>query len=229
MTNRILLHDNHMEHCFCEICVAHKLSQMDNSIPIIRNHIEQMQLRREVHLGRMFNITKQQILYGKRYKDVCLHISNNPRHYTQFRSWAAKQPFYQRFVRGNEVLQREFKQHCQFVNDAALCVEKWSNIRTNLTDQRITHIDVRTLSVHNLARASSMNWCIWYNAQCGGTTNRPDPDEDGTYSAEDTERIFELILDDGVLDTINYDPIRATSLMKTTTFKVIRFCRAITE
>ena len=63
----------------------------------------------------------------------------------------------------------------------------------------------------------------------GSGADQPDPGEDGTYSADDTERIFQLVLDDGVLNTINYNPARATSLMKMTTLKVIRFCRDITK
>ena len=184
---------------------------------------------KELHLDRSFIRTKQAILWGKRYHDMAMNRLHNPRRYTQFRSWAKKQPCYQQFIDGSLTLQRNFSDHCDYVNDARTCLENWEVIKSNLCDDRITHIDVRKLDIHQLARAKLMTWCIYYNGQCGGKKSPPDPEEEGIYDSNDVDRIYNFVINDPLMTMIDHQPNKATSLMKTTTLKVIRHCRSVTE
>lgn len=223
--NWFLLLHNHDETCFCAICRESKLTLMDDQLQSLRQQITHiMPMQREARLTAVFSITKQLILVGKRYKDVCLNPTNNPRLYQQFKSWAKKQPYYQRFLDGSARSKKEFDDHCDFVNDAASCAENWEAILMNLTDQRITNIEARTLIVESFARAASMSWCLYYNAKCGTRLILPCPNDEETYSSDDVENIFRYIVNSEVLGKIGHNSVVAASLMKSVTLKVIRHC-----
>lgn len=230
MNNSFLYVENHDASCFCRICREQKLRIMDDRIHTLQAEIKhRLPFEREKRLNAVFSVTKKMILSGKKYKDTCLNIANNPRMFTQFRSWANTQPMYFRYIHGTDKLKKKFSDHCKFVNDAATCAENWEKIVANLTDERITNIKAKTLDVHQLARATSMNWCIYYNSKCGRTSNVPDADEPGTYSMEDANNIRDLIVQNGVLTRIEHNPVVASSLMKSVTLKVIKHCRDISE
>ena len=202
---------------------------MNDQLPVIRHSIHQAKQIREIHLNTRFNKTKEYILRGKKYHDIAMSLVNNPRRYKQFRSWAKNQPCYQRLVNGSPTLQKDFSDHCDLVNNAVKCAEHWEVIKSNICDERITHVDVRKLEIDQLARAKSLTWCIYYNGQCSGFKNPPDPDEEGVYDTDDVNRIFEFVVNNPVMTKIDHQPNKATSLMKTTSLKVISHCRSLTE
>ena len=199
---------------------------MDSRMDVLHRQITiALPRAKYIKLTASFNITKREILAGKRYKDVCLDVRNNPRLYTQFRSWARKQQRYQRYIHGTNKHKKIFDEHCNYVNDAAICAENWQKIVDNLNDERITNIDARTLDVHQLARASTLNWCFYHNARCTPTAIVPEPGEEGTYTRDDVKELHALIVNHGVLDRIEYNPVVASSLMKSVTLETLKTCR----
>ena len=125
---------------------------------------------------------------------------------------------------GSTRSKNEFDEHCDFVNNAASFAENWETIIKNLTDERITNIEAKTLSVECFARAASMSWCLYYNTKCGTRVIIPSPSDEETYSPDDVENVFRCIVNSGVLGKIGHNPIVAASLMKSVTLKVIRHC-----
>ena len=66
--------------------------------------------------------------------------------------------------------------------------------------------------------------CFNHSARCG-TSTAPEPGEEGTYNRNDVNEVHDLILNHGVLDTIEYDPVIAASFMKSVTLKIMQTCR----
>ena len=149
---------------------------------------------------------------------------NNRRLLVKFQSWAREQPRYQWFVHGSEKDKKASEKHCEYINDCATCVEKWEKIASNLNDPRITNIDARTLNMYQLARSSTKTWCFYHNTRCG-TSTAQEPGEEGTYNRNGVNEVHDLILNHGVLDTIEYDPVIAASFMKSVTLKIMQTCR----
>ena len=67
---------------------------------------------RETRAMAVFEVTKEQIIIGKLYKDTCMATT----HLKYFKCWAKKQPFYAEFVNGDIKQQKEFNDHCKLVN-----------------------------------------------------------------------------------------------------------------
>ena len=218
--------ENHDGNCFYGNCRQLRLQAMGINLDTLYQRVRVTLPRaRDNELTALFNIRKREILAGKRYRDISLHPMNNPRLLERFKCWARTQQRYQRFIHGTEKLKKDFDDHCKYINDCATCAEKWSAITLNLNDARITNIDARALSVNQLARAVSLNWCLYHNARCTPTTAPPEPGEEGTYSRDDVREVHDLILNQGVLDKINYDPVVTASFMKSVALAIMKTCR----
>ena len=219
--NIFLLWQNHDATCFCEHCRRGKLHHIGHeSVQMLREMIvNRLITERQRRANALFEITKTQILYGKQYKDKCLAGTR----YTNFKCWAKTQPYYHNYVTGTSVRQKEFTRHCEHINSASICFDKWDTIVSNLTDPRITHINARTLSVENLAHAVTIEWCLYYNSKCGGAPVTGD--EENLYLMSDVDDIFRCILQNGILDRINHDPKVAASFGKQLSLRMIRYCR----
>ena len=218
--------ENHDGNCFCENCRYQQLQAMGINLNTLYQRVTiTLPRARENKLLALFNIRKREILAGKRYKDISLNPTNNPRLLENFKSWARTQQRYQRFIHGTESLKKEFENHCAYINDCAICAEKWSTITSNLNDPRITNIDARALSVNQLARAVTLNWCLYHNARCTPNASPPEPGEEGTYSRDDVREVHDLILNQGVLDKIEYNPVVAASFMKSVALEIMKTCR----
>ena len=183
MTNGLSTDDvrGHAVTCFCVRCRAKNVTVInDRYIPLVDNRRKVHELRSmmlEVLPGELqrandtvFEVTRRMIIHGKVYRDACLEGTD----YELFKPWAKKQPFYQEFVHGTKVQQREFARHCQLVNDCAYVYDKWDGIVSNLQDKRMTFIQARNFTVAKFRAATVMNWCIIENehARTGSAPRR---------------------------------------------------------
>ena len=223
--NVFLMSQDHDGTCFCEQCRTARLAGLSTkSIQLLRRDVmNSLPTQKKTKENTLFATTLKEIVAGKEYKNRCLLGTR----YSNFASWAKTQPMYHRFSTSNNFArQKEFKDHCKYINDAAICFDNWNTIITNLTDQRITHINARTFPVGNFAHAKSMEWCLSYNIKCGGAR----PDDIGNvgldiYNQTDVTRIFRKIVDDGILDQIEHDPKTCASFAHQLSLRMIRYCR----
>ena len=86
----------------------------------------------------------------------------------------------------------------------------WDYIVTNLTDVRMTNIDVKKFSINQLYRARKLSWCIDYN-ELNRTPGRQDP-ENPSYSEEKYLSILRFVHSIGILNDAEYDPVIASCI-----------------
>ena len=175
--NMFLLNDRddndvqaHPRTCFCVRCRAIEVAEIhDRYIPYhddlrmlneLRHMVVNVLPKRLVKAQeRVFEITRALIVYGKTYKEVALKNGD----YTLFKCWAKTQFYYQEFINGSRQAQKEFDNHCQFVNDCAYVYDNWDKIVNNLTNESLTNLNARTFTVGKFREAVDFNWCISEN------------------------------------------------------------------
>lgn len=224
LPNLFLLEQNHIhnENCFCRLCrqrCADAIIGPQRVKDYLRNLItHDLPLEREGQSDAVFKTTKQQIVLGKVYKDECL--SDNT--YRYFKSWAKQEPVYQPLVNGSNKQQKEFKRHCQHINETSYCFENWEKIVSNLTDSRMTYIDARNFSVHYFYLSASIDWCLEYNEK----VSPKERSRDGLpYSSAQIDDIFHHIVDSGILQDIEHDPRLAAVIGGQLQRKMTSYCR----
>lgn len=218
------LQDHDHATCFCERCRSGKLNLLANKTiqRLRRDVLTTLPTQKNVKENSVFETTLQEIVNGKEYKDRCLTGTR----YSNFGSWAKKQPMYHRFAHSESYARKkEFTDHCAYINDAAICYENWDEIVSNLTDRRMTHINARSFPVENFAHAKSLEWCLSHNIKCGGKRLDDGQTPLDIYNQSDVARIFGKIVDDGILEQMEYDPKTCASFAHQLTLKMIRYCR----
>ena len=149
LPNNFLLDRLHDEYCLCMQCKVIKLNRAsDRGTNWLRDSmLNNLTNSRSAKGKAVFKVTIQQIINGKIYKTMYLEGTG----VNFFKVWAKRQPFYTRYVNGTEDEKKEFDDHCQLINDAALCYDYWENIIHNLTNRRYD-----TLSTHKCFRLVSL-------------------------------------------------------------------------
>ena len=200
LVNSTIINGAHLNHCFCSICREEKkrgLEQRQLSIYELYHYAFGSSLRREeVQLNALFRNTLKRIITLKVYHDKCL-LSAHGR-YTRWGVWARNQPHF----RHGRISEKEFKKVCNEVRQACLVFDGWESIVRNLTDPRITKIDVRKLSINLLYRFRSMANCIDYNESLRNPRNTEEP-ANLEYKFRNIMRFIEST---GIISDVEDDP-----------------------
>ena len=109
---------------------------------------------REIRSERLFENTLDQIENGKAQHDACLRGSG----LKKWKLYAKKQEQFKMLP--NTMLTRISTED---LNNCRVCYDRWDDIVRNLSDPRLSNIEVSTLSVHYLRQAASRTWCEMYN------------------------------------------------------------------
>ena len=168
--------------------------------------------RRNRVLHEVFNNSLDTIVYGKAFKETCLHGTG----YKYFKAWAKhEQPF-------SDFPDKEFNALCRQVNECCWVFENWEKIVQNLTDQRITEIDARSLSVSQLYKAKNIDWCLQLNDTLRSNSKKND---DPLYPQDKFNDIFQHIVASGIFDDIEHNPSLAANLGGRLQSAMITYCR----
>ena len=221
--NLFLLDNRHDPTCFCVLCRQRRADGIigqDRTEESLRQTVQiNLPRDRKARSYAVLEVTKEQIVFGKLYKEVCLAGTR----FTYFKSWAKRQPAYQIYLAGNEELKLEFDNHCQDVNDAAFCFDHWDKVVANLTDRRMYAIDARSFSVHYFSKAASIDWCLEYNEKV--CRKKPSHGGEQLYSQVQIDNIFQDIINTGILDTIEHDERIAASIGSQLQRRMVSYCR----
>ena len=116
--NNFLLDRLHDEYCLCMRCKVIKLNlASDRGANWLRDSmLNNFPTSRSLKSRAIFKVTIQQIIYGKKYKTMCLEGTG----VNFFKVWAKRQPCYARYVNGTDEEKLKLDDHCQLINDAAL-------------------------------------------------------------------------------------------------------------
>ena len=217
--NLFLSETLHNAECFCPPCRQRNVAAINDKreASLRQRLVDDLAQERQARSSALFEVTKQQILYGKLYKDICM--ANTRLKY--FKCWAKKQPVYQRFVNGDKERKQEFNKHCQLVNESAYCFDNWELIVSNLTDRRMTSIDARSFSVAYFASAGSIDWCLEYNEK----VRKSGSSKERLYSRDQVDAIFQQIVASGILDDIEHNEQVAASIGNQLQRKMVAYCR----
>ena len=200
LQNNIRINGAHLTHCFCPICREGKtrdLEQRQLSIDeLYRNAFGRSLRREEVQLNTLFRNTLKRIIMLKVYHDKCL-LSAHGR-YSRWGAWARKQPQFAQ----ERIPDKEFKRISNDVRQACLVFAGWESIVCNLTDPRITKIDVRKLSINQLYRFRKMANCIDYNEALRTPGNIDEP----AYPEFKFRNIMGFIDSTGIISDVDEDP-----------------------
>ena len=209
-------HNVVMYNCFCAVCRPLRLRQVKGlvmtRIALYNEFMNHLPDRRNTVLGEVFNNTLDTIVYGKVYKDTCLCGTN----YTYFKAWAKHEHPYSNFS------DKEFNKLCRQVNECCCVFDKWEQIVLNLTDQRITEIDVRSLSVSQLYQAKNIDWCLQLNDTLRCKSKKRD---DPLYPPDKFNNIFQHIVASGIFDDIQHNPSLAANFGGRLQSAMITYCR----
>ena len=202
----IRVNGTHVIHCFCANCRAEKKSELEQRQlsyhELYRNAFGSLLRREEVQLNALYRTTLKRIVTLKVYHDTCLNSAGG--RYSRWGAWARKQPY---FCSGR-IPEKLFKRICAEVNQACAVFSGWDNIVRNLTDPRITNIDVRKLSINLLYRFRSMAKCLDYNEslRTPGTIDEP------AYPEHKFRNIMRFINSTGIINDVDEDPSRVAMI-----------------
>ena len=222
--NAFLLNELHNDTCFCVPCRRNKIRRLTNyTNEQLRNGMTELANGRGRRSEFIFQYTLRQICHGKQYKSACLRGTGM----TYFKSWALLQPYYQQFVNGSPEDVKRFDEHCQFINDSALCFDNWEKIVHNLNDRRITKIDAKLFSVHLFALANSAKWCKDYDAKLSRGREEDDPnEEEPIFNENEVNILFEMIKRAGITDRPGFTANQASLLGKSIQKKLTNYVRS---
>lgn len=198
----IQLHGNK---CLCRRCREHKYSTLKDQFPaqtaeereqnieILREMVTVTIPKRIIQANlNVFEEVREQIVYGKLYKDTCLSGSG----FAQYKSWAKTIPFYRQFANGTKEEQKRFRVHCQLINDCANVFDNWEKIVENLQNTKIvTDLDSSSFSVNQYKRAKQPAWVIMENERVRFKSGKSDlPPEEKLWSTDDVNNMATTIL-----------------------------------
>ena len=109
--NAFLLTHLHDEFCFCPArCRIQKLQMLNTlSTEQLRNVINtELCTGRRLKSELLYQFTIRQICHGKQYHSKCLNGTG----ITYFKCWASRQPYYSRYVNGDDAEKKMFEDHC---------------------------------------------------------------------------------------------------------------------
>jgi hypothetical protein len=147
------------------------------------------------------------------YRDKCL-LSAHGR-YSRWGSWARTQP---QFAKGR-ISENRFKQICSEVGQACAVYAGWDNIVRNLTDPRITNIDVQKLSINLLYSSRTMAKCIEYNE----SLRTPASNDEPAYPEFKFRNIMQFIQDTGIYNDVEEDPQRVSMIGRRIQSEMIKY------
>ena len=201
--NEFLKDHTHDANCFCEPCRKGHARMFAQTMPFVYlRHQVQVALPnlRKQQTNITFETTKRQVLLGKVFHDMCLSPPHNPRRYVRFTWWAKKDPYYRVYAEHpDRQRQKDFRAFCSYITACATVFNKWDIICNNLRNERITHVDVRSLGVETLKRCVTLHWCIEYNTKLSSGERKRQGGDDANYSQADIDNIFQYMLSTGVL------------------------------
>ena len=136
--------------------------------------------------------------------------------YRYFKAWAKREPTL------SHLTPKELARFCDKVNEASNVYTCWDTIVSNLTDDRMTEIDARRLSVHQFYMCKSIEWCLSYNESLRRKSGWND---DPVYSEEKYAAIFENIVASGILEDVDNNPQVAAIIGGHLQSNMVRLCR----
>ena len=218
--NQVLLnlvqHNTIMLNWFCGVCRPLRLQQVEGMVltqlALYNEFVNHLPDKRNQALSKVFNNTLDTIVYGKVFRETCLRGTN----YKYFKSWAKHEQPYSDFS------DKEFNTLCRQVNECCCVFEKWEQIVKNLTDQRITEIDARSLSVSQLYKAKNIDWCLQLNDTLRSNSKK---NGDPLYSPGKFNNIFQHIVASGIFDDIQHSPSLAANFGGRLQSAMITYCR----
>ena len=181
----LVQHNEVMLQCFCVVCRPLRLQQIEDRAMNRQDLYDQLMNflpdKCSTDLDKLFGDTIDLIVYGKVYKETCLRGTG----YRYFKAWAKLQAQFADFP------EKEFNTLCHKVNECCWVFENWEKIVANLTDQRMSEIDARRLTVPQLYQAKSIDWCLQLNDTLRRKGKRID---EPMYSPEKFDNIFQSII-----------------------------------
>lgn len=210
-------HNQLRKYCFCDLCRRLRLEKIDEDAmtlgELYNRFTNILPHKIDVDLNKCFADTLDVITCGKAYKDTCLRGTV----YRYFKPWAKHEP---RFA---DLPEREFNSLCHKVNECSWIFDNWDKITTNLMDHRMYEIDARRLSVSQLYKAKSIDWCLQLNDTLRRKTKRTG--DDPLYSSEKFNNIFQNIINSGIFDDIEHDPSVAAGIGGRLQSAMTSYCR----
>ena len=210
-------HNRLMKYCFCALCRRLRLEKIDNDAmtrgELYNRFMNILPNKIDVDLNKCFADTLDVITSGKAYKDACLRGTV----YKYFKPWAKHEP---RFA---DLPEKEFNLLCHKVNECSWIFDNWDKITANLMDYRMTEIDARRLSVSQLYKTKSIDWCLQFNDTLRRKSKRTG--DEPLYPSQKFDDIFQNIVNSGILADIEYDPSVAASLGGRLQSAMITYCR----
>ena len=204
--HNITINGAHVSHCFCLTCRAERKTELEqcqlSMHELFNTAFGRLLRREEVQLNALFRNTLKRIVMLKVYHDKCIQSAHG--RYSRWGAWARTQP---QFARGR-ISEKYFKRISSDVRQACFVYAGWDNIVRNLTDPRITNIDVRKLSINQLYRFRNMANCIDYNE----SLRTPGTNEDPAYPEYKLQNIMRFINDTGIIEDVDEDPSRVTMI-----------------
>ena len=187
-------------HCFCRRCRIERY-QMLVEINYTNAELHTMfthkiVMEEEQKLDSLYETTLEKILYGKFFKDDSMRGSG----LKYFKAWAKRHY--------DHLTPAELDDFVTKVKKASTVFDKWDTIVENLTDNRLTYIDVRRFSVNQFWLARHLSWCLSYNETLRPKSNKGEI----TYPEDKYQLILRHVMDSGILDDINNDPQTASCI-----------------
>ena len=100
--------------------------------------------------------------------------------------------------------------------------DNWDRIVNNLTDERVSAIDARRLSLGELYLAKNIDWCLSLNDQLRRKEKRV---AEPLWPKEKFDNIFQNIIQSGIFEDIQHSPSVAASLGGRLQNAMVAYCR----
>ena len=213
----LIQHDQVMVHCFCDLCRRLRLQKVNNDA-LTRGQmyfrlINILPHRINEDLNKCFADTLDVITCGKAYKDKCLGGTV----FTYFKPWAKREPQFADYP------EKDFDSLCHKVNECSWIFDNWDKITANLMDPRMPDVDARRLSVSQLYKAKSIDWCVQLNDTLRRKTKRTG--DNPLYDSQKFADIFQNIIDSGIMADIEHNPSVAAGIGGRLQTAMISYCR----
>ena len=214
----VVQHNQIMKCCFCVLCRQLRLERINSDDAMTRgemynNFINILPNKLDIDLDRCFADTLDVLTNGKAYKYSCLQGTA----YKYFKPWAKHEPCFANLEKN------EFNLICHKVNESSWIFDNWEKIIANLMDYRMTEIDARRLSVYQLYKAKSIEWCLQFNDTIRRKSKQTG--DEPLYSLQKFNDIFETIVNSGILSDIEHNPSLAAGLGSRLQRTMISYCR----
>lgn len=195
MVNEFLTHCRHHQSIsFCINCRHHKLYELRQQ-GLTRGQLERLFLSEAEEyrrLNSLFAETLNKVIRGECFRQECL----NGTAYDSFGWWMRSQPQYQHLT---EIERKRIRKQVNYAHKVFI---DWDIIVENLTDDDITNIEPRKLSLEQLYKARSEEWCYDYDEFLRAPGNVPDVLQ---YSEDKYKTIIRFILESGIVNDIGND------------------------